>query len=286
MKTSRSEFISVRGLRYHVRRWGPSDAPLLYILHGLLDVSASFQLMVDAFRRDWNIIAPDWRGCGHSEWPQEGYWFPDYIADLEGVVNHYSGDTPAAFVAHSMGGNVGSLYAGIRPQRVSRLVVLDSLGIPEASEDTLPKRYQRWFAELANPPTNKVYTSFDELAQRIRHRHPKLTTERADFVARCWAQETAPGRIELLGDPKHRLRMPNIYRVSESIAVWKQVTAEVLFLDAGESSFAGMLTEEQMARRRAAFRNMRTGVVPAASHMLHHDHPVETAAQVEAFLTE
>jgi pimeloyl-ACP methyl ester carboxylesterase len=286
MKTSRSEFIDVRGLRYHVRRWGPPDAPTLYILHGLLDVSASFQLVVDALRRDWNVIAPDWRGCGLSEWPVDGYWFPDYLADLEWVVNHYSGDTPVAMAGHSMGGNIASLYAGIRPQRVSRLAVLDSLSVPETPEAMLPKRFLRWFAELADPPVNKVYASFDELAQRVRHRHPKLSAERAAFVARCWARETAPGRVELLGDPKHRLRMPNLYRVSESIVIWKQVTAPVLCLDAGESSFAGLLTDAQRDARRGAFRRLRTGVVPGASHMLHHDHPEETAAQLEAFLTE
>ncbi|MGH8562407.1 MAG: alpha/beta fold hydrolase, partial [Nevskiales bacterium] len=212
------------------------------------------------------------------------YWFPDYVADLEAVVNHHSGDTPAFFVGHSLGGHVASLYAGIRPARVAKLVILDSLGVPDVPPELAPQRFQRWLKELADPPQNKIYGSFDELAQRIRHRHPKLTAERADFVARCWGQETVPGKVELLGDPKHRLRMPTLYRSAESIAIWKQVTAPVLCVDAGES-WLNQLPAREKAARRGAFPNLRTEVIPGASHMLHHDHPAETAARVEVFLS-
>jgi pimeloyl-ACP methyl ester carboxylesterase len=286
MRKSRSDWLDVRGLRHHVRRWGPDDAPRMYLLHGLLDVSASMQLVVDAFARDWNIIAPDWRGCGLSAWPQDGYWFPDYVADLEWIVNHYSGEAPAFFVGHSLGGHVASLYAGLRPARVRKLVILDSLSVPDMPAELAPQRYLRWLKELAEPPQNKVYASFEELAARIRHRHPKLTPERADFVARCWGREAAPGRIELLGDPKHRLRMPTLYRAAESIAIWKGVTAPVLCLDAGDSWLDKAIPPEEKTRRRSAFRTLRTEVVPGASHMLHHDHPAETAARIEAFLDE
>ena len=67
MKASRSEFLDIRGLRYHVRTWGNASAPKLFLLHGWMDVSASFQFVVDELRRDWHVIAPDWRGFGLSE---------------------------------------------------------------------------------------------------------------------------------------------------------------------------------------------------------------------------
>ena len=55
------------------------------LLHGWMDVSASFQFLVDALSDDWHVLAPDWRGFGLSEWPQDGYWFADYVADLDGA---------------------------------------------------------------------------------------------------------------------------------------------------------------------------------------------------------
>src|SRR6476660_2232553 len=59
-KPSRSTFIPVRGLRYHVREWGDASAPKLFLLHGWMDVSASFQFTVDELQRHWFVIAPDW----------------------------------------------------------------------------------------------------------------------------------------------------------------------------------------------------------------------------------
>ena len=65
---SSSEFIDVRGLRYHLRRWGSPDAPTLFLLHGWMDVGASFQFLVDALAGEWYAIAPDLRGYGRSGW--------------------------------------------------------------------------------------------------------------------------------------------------------------------------------------------------------------------------
>src|SRR5262245_57716462 len=106
MTDSTSEYVDVRGLRYHVRRWGNPSAPKLFLLHGWMDVSASFQFVVDELRHDWDVIAPDWRGFGLSEWTHESYWFPDYIADLDALLTHYQPESPAYIVGHSMGGNV------------------------------------------------------------------------------------------------------------------------------------------------------------------------------------
>ncbi|MFM8755694.1 MAG: alpha/beta fold hydrolase, partial [Limnohabitans sp.] len=51
LRHARSEFVPVRGLHYHVRRWGPLETcnqPPLLLLHGWMDVSASWQFMIDA----------------------------------------------------------------------------------------------------------------------------------------------------------------------------------------------------------------------------------------------
>src|SRR5262249_61373974 len=106
--------------------------PKLVLLHGWMDVSASFQFLVDALRGDWYVIAPDWRGFGLSQWVASGYWFPDYIADLEALVAQVSPDAPVNGVGHSMGGNVAGLYAGVRPARVAKLALLEGVGPPAA----------------------------------------------------------------------------------------------------------------------------------------------------------
>ena len=133
-ETSRSEFITLRGLRTHVRQWGDPGAPKLFMLHGWMDVAASFQFLVDAFQRDWHVIAMDWRGFGETDHPTRypgtaSYWFPDYVADLEGLIDHYQPDGQVDLVGHSMGANVVCIYAGVRPERVRRVVDLEGFGM-------------------------------------------------------------------------------------------------------------------------------------------------------------
>jgi pimeloyl-ACP methyl ester carboxylesterase len=140
LKESRSAFHTIRGLRYHVREWGKAGATPVFLLHGWMDVAASFQFLVDCFAREWHVIAPDWRGFGLSEWRPEGYWFPDYYADLEALLDLYQPGAPALVVGHSMGGVIGSMYAGIRPERVARLVSMEGLGLARHAPDQAPVR--------------------------------------------------------------------------------------------------------------------------------------------------
>ena len=97
-RPSRSEFVPIRHLRYHVRQWGaPSDHhPPMVMVHGWMDVAASFQFVVDAMAQDRWVIAPDWRGFGLTDVPAgtDHFWFPDYLADLDQLLTHYVGSQP------------------------------------------------------------------------------------------------------------------------------------------------------------------------------------------------
>jgi pimeloyl-ACP methyl ester carboxylesterase len=281
---SRSEYLRVRGLRYHVRRWGKADTPLLFLCHGWLDVSATFAPLVQALLPRWQVLIPDWRGFGHSEWPQDGYWFYDYVADLEALLDHYSPGVPVLLAGHSMGAQAASLYAGLRPARVRKLVCLDGVGLPESPVSKAPAQARKWLDQLREAPRLKTYDSFEHLAERVRKQHPQLTPERALFVAHCWGQQDGRGRITLCADPKHHLVGPRLYRADESEEVWKQVTAPTLFVDATEG-FTTRVTPEEKQSRRAAFRDQRTVAIEKAGHMLHFDAPEATAAAIDAFFS-
>jgi pimeloyl-ACP methyl ester carboxylesterase len=280
----RSEFIRVRELRYHVRRWGDPAAPPVVLLHGFLDVSATWQPVAEALLPGLQVLAPDLRGFGLTEWPQDGYWFQDYLGDLEVILDHYSPGAPVSLVGHSMGAQVVSLFAGLRPARVRKLVCLDGLFLPDMESALAPKRFRRWLDELRDLPQQKTYPSFEELAARIRKQHPDLPAERADFVARCWGREDDHGRIALCADPKHRLSGPGLYRNEESMAIWREVTAPTLFVDAGLSQFRKAISPEETARRRACFRDPLAVTVERGTHMLHFSAPAETARAIAGFL--
>jgi len=287
MKHSESLFFEIRGLRYHVRHWKGKAGKKIVLLHGWMDVSASFQFLVDALPADWDVYAPDWRGYGLSAWSgADSYWFPDYIADLDQLLDRIQPDAPVNLVGHSLGGNVGGLYAGIRPERVARFVNLEGFGMPATSPEQAPKRYARWMQELREAPGLRPYASYAELADRLQKNNPRLPRERAEFLARHWGRDADGGGVALRSDPAHKLVNATLYRLDEARACWERVSAPVLWIDAAESETLKRmkLTPGEMAERRAVFKDLRHQTVPDSGHMLHHDQPAEVARLIEAFL--
>ena len=288
MRPSQSQFLNIRGLRYHVRTWGDPAAPKLFMLHGWMDVSASFQFLVDALTRDWHEMAPDWRGYGLTEWPQDGYWFQDYIGDLDALLTALSPDAPVVLVGHSLGGNVASLYAGVRPQRVKKLVSLEGFGIPSGAVADAPGKLRKWLDAIAKPPALRPYASLAEAADRLQKTNPRLRRDRAEFLAGHWAQVQPDGSARLLADRRHKLPFPTVSHGEEWVHIWREVTAPVLWVLATESRSMAWATAngEDWHRRMAAFRDLRLLRVEQAGHMLHHDQPEQVAALIENFLTD
>lgn len=286
MRPSQSQFVEIRGLRYHVRRWPRAGAPKVFLFHGWMDVSASFQFLVDALRGDWDVYAPDWRGYGLTEWGKSDcYWFPDYIADLDFLLKEIQPERPANLVGHSLGGNVVALYAGIRPGRVGKLINLEGFGLPPTRPEQAPRRYAAWLDELNERPRLRPYANFAELAERLRKNNPRLPAERAQFLAQHWGREEGGG-VVLRSDPAHKVTNPLLYRYEEVRACWQQVSAPVLWVEAAESDTLKRMKMDpaQQAERRAAFPNLRHEIVKQAGHMLHHDQPEAVARLIEEFL--
>ncbi|MEN9865003.1 MAG: hypothetical protein RL748_593 [Pseudomonadota bacterium] len=290
MKPFRSEFLRIRGLRYHVRHWGNDQAPMLFMLHGWMDCSASFQFVVDALQQDWHVIAPDWRGFGLSEnTAADSYWFPDYLGDLDAILQMYSPLQAVNLLGHSMGGNVVALYAGVRPERVKKLINLEGFGLPNMDAALAPGKYAKWLDALREPAQLRSYASQAEVAARLQKTNPRLSDERAAFLSGHWARENARGEWEILGDPAHKLPNPVLYREAEVLACWAQTTAPVLWVEAEHTLMWNWMGGKEKGRaaieqRLQAIPNVKPALLRDAGHMLHHDQPEELAHLIEAFL--
>lgn len=299
-RTSRSEFVSIRQLKYHVRLWGPdaSALPPLVLVHGWMDVAASYQFVVDAFGADFlrgrRIIAPDWRGFGLTAppVPTDHYFFPDYLADLDQLLDHYAPGTPVDLVGHSMGGNVVMFYAGARPERIRRLVNLEGFGMPASKPAKAPGRYAQWMDELKalqrGEMALKTYDSVDGVARRLMKTNPRLTQDKADWLAGHWARPNAQGQWEILGDAAHKIINAQLFRVDEVLALYAAITAPTLAVEASDDSLGqwwkGRYTLDEYHARLQSVPDCRTAVVQDAGHMLHHDQPQAVAALIESFL--
>lgn len=284
--TSTTEFVALRGLRYHVRHWGPANAPKLFFLHGWMDSSATFQFVVEALQEDWHVIAPDWRGYGACEWLGRPYWFPDYYADLDALLAHYSPDAPAVLVGHSMGANIAATYAALRPQRVARIAMLDFLGLKPEPDLDAPAQLAKWLDGASGEPRLNSYPDHAALARRLRFANPRLTPERAAFLAQHVGRVRDDGQVEMACDPWHKLAAPTLYRIEDAMAAWRKIAVPVLMLIA-DQGFVQMRFGDEPAeyqRRLGCFADARVVRIADAGHNVQHDQPDAVAAALEAFL--
>ncbi len=257
----------------------------VFLLHGWLDSGETFQFMVDALKRDWSMVAPDWRGFGRSEWPQQGYWFPDYLGDLDALLDQLSPSAPARLVGHSMGGNIACSYAGIRPERVRCVINLEGVGLARTSPAQAPGRMRKWLDQLKSQSARKDYASFEELAGIIRFRYPRFSPAQAMFVAAAWGRQDPGGRVRLAGDPRHQWVNPVLYKREDTEACWREVRAPLLMLVGEESDVLAKLGGDGTPEAfRAIFPHLQIARVAGAGHMLHIEKPDLVAPLVESFL--
>ena len=293
-RIAQSRFVQLRGLRYHLLQWGDAglvtpQRPPLVMLHGWMDVAASFQFVVDALPTDRLVLALDWRGFGQTQ-PSgaDSYWFPDYVADLDAALDALAPGQAVDLLGHSMGGNVVMTYAGVRPERVRKLVNLEGFGMPRTQPHQAPKRLAQWLDELKEPAELRTYDSVAAVAQRLRKTNPLLPLARAAWLAPHWSRQRDDGQWEILGDPAHKRTNPMLYDVDEVLAGWTLIKAPVMWVEGDLTDttrwWGTRYSKAEFHQRLSVVPQVEKHVLSPAGHMLHHDQPEALARHLEAFL--
>src|SRR5215831_2274303 len=120
-------FLTINGRRHHYLEWGDSANPALVLLHGgNTSARGSWTRAAPAFADRYRIVAPDHRGHGETDWDAAAeYYVAKYVADLVQLV-HQLGLEAFDLVGHSLGGIIALTYSASHPERVQRLVLVDS----------------------------------------------------------------------------------------------------------------------------------------------------------------
>jgi pimeloyl-ACP methyl ester carboxylesterase len=277
------ETVSVRGLRHQLRWWGERTPNPVVLLHGWMDNSATWQFLVDQLPAGWSCVAPDWRGFGGTEWPADGYWFADYFADLEALLDVVCPGEPARLIAHSMGGNVASMYAGIRPKRVRWLANLEGIGLKRSSPEDAPARYAEWLDQLREPARTRRYSSLESVVTFLMSRNPALPRDRAIFIAEAWTKTDCDG-VAMAFDPRHRHVSAMLFRREEAEACWRRIEAPVLLMLAENSDIQPRIAPDGGEDYfRSLYRDLTLVALPGVGHMMHLEDPETVARNIVEF---
>ena len=144
--------IQVDGLSIFYREAGPKDAPTLLLLHGLPSSSRMFEPLFTQLSDHYHLIAPDYPGFGHSDWPDPkkfAYTF-DHIAE---TMNHFTdalGLSRYTLYMQDYGGPVGFRMALAHPDRIEGLIVQDAVAHNEGLGAIWKTRRAFWADRSAN----------------------------------------------------------------------------------------------------------------------------------------
>jgi len=285
------------GLRYHLLEWRPQDepasgsaVPTLIALHGFLDSSWTWQVLVDTGLLDrYRVIAPDLRGHGDSDRVGAGgyYHFMDYLADLHDLIAQLGCDR-VSLVGHSMGGSLAAYYAGAFPEHVERLITLDSLILPPAQNtiDSIPERVRSWLAawERVRKKAPRPLADLEDAARRLQLHDGRLHPELALFLAERGTRPLPDGTRQFKHDPLHMTPGPYPFLLDVASSFWRRITCSTLHVlaDASEFQASEALKNEYLRH----FQKARVAHVSDSGHMLHRHQPTAVATLIRDFLDE
>jgi pimeloyl-ACP methyl ester carboxylesterase len=131
------------GLAMHYLDEGPRDAPPVVMVHGNPSWSFYFRALVRALRETHRVLVPDHIGCGFSDKPGDdryAYTLRTRVDDLEGWLDAVGATKGVTLVVHDWGGMIGLGAAVRRPERIARIVLLNTAAFHLPKSKALPGR--------------------------------------------------------------------------------------------------------------------------------------------------
>ena len=281
-------YISQR-LRLHYVDWGNPEAPPMILLHGGRDHCRNWDWVAKRLRKDYHIIAPDLRGHGDSQWSPDGnYSVSAHVYDLAQLI-HQQQLAPVTIVAHSFGGFVTLRYAGLYPENVAKLIVIEGLGMPpkileERARKSLDERLRDWIEDQRSLSGRqpKRYASIDHAFTRMQEENRHLTPAQARHLTIHGIMQNEDGSYSWKFDNYVRSFAPIDLREEEVAYLWSRITCPTLLVYGRESWAPNPLDDGRIVH----FRNARVESFDDAGHWVHHDRLEAFIATTRAFLSE
>lgn len=267
------QHITLAGLSWVLEDDSKNSHPPIILLHGWLDNSLTFTQMAPELAHISSLYAVDMAGHGHSGHrpPGQSYQLMDYVADvaelieklIEKLAEENAHSAKVDIVGHSLGGIVGSLYAAAFPERVRKLVMIDSLGaLSRPINETIPQLRRSISKRIAGSGRPAVYPDITAAAKVREGGISPLSHEAALTLI---PRNLKPEGSGYSWRTDARLRHPSALMMTEEqvVASLMAVQAPTLFLSAKEGLLA---SRKGLGERLKAMPNMQRVEVPGGHH--------------------
>jgi pimeloyl-ACP methyl ester carboxylesterase len=274
--------VQVDGLSIFYREAGPKGAPTILLLHGLPSSSRMFQPLLTRLAEKYHLVAPDYPGFGHSDWPDPKHF--DYTFDhIASVMTDF---TEALGLAHytlymqDYGGPVGFRMALAHPERVQALIVQDAVAHNEGLGANWATRRAFWANRLPNEMA--LRTNLLSMATtKTRHvgDDPNIELYDPDLWTDEYAFLNAAGQAQIQSDLFYDYRT-NV-EAYPKWQVWMQKTQPKLLVVWGKHDLSFDLGEPERYRKNVPTAEVH---VLDAGHFALDTKSGEIAALVRQFM--
>lgn len=260
--------LQTNGVTLHYQRTG-GDKPPLVLVHGFTDSGRCWTALASALEKTFDVIMPDARGHGLSDKPGSGYLYPDYAADLAGLIDVLGLDKPA-LLGHSMGAGTAAYLAADRPELVSKIILEDPPW--RASGDELdPDQHSwdvdQWLGELRD----HKHRSPEALIAFCREQNPR------------WSLETCT----LWAYAKQQLSLDIFEYMRVKPDPWQGIVSRIqcpLLLLTGDPALGAIITSKTAAEAASLWQNGQAVHIANAGHSIRREQFIPYLAAVKAFL--
>ena len=282
-------FIDALGMRLHYLDWGNRGAPPLVLVHGTRDHAHSWDFIAPKLRDRYHILAVDLRGHGMSGWNiSSSYMLDDFLQDLYEFIEIMDA-TGCTIMAHSFGGQIAHMYAGIYPKKVSKLITIEGLGPPKSMIMNMSGKMSGiGLQKIRISETRRMhgrepkgYPTLEDAADRMRKSDPWVSDERLVQLARHATALNHDGTYRWRFDGMQKARFVWTHDWGMFEECLKATTCPTLMI-AGEKS--GVNLSKELRERGELVKGVRWETVPDAGHNVHVDNPEGLLAVVEDFL--
>jgi len=274
-------------LRLHYVDWGNEQAPPLLMVHGGRDHCRNWDWVAEALRDEYHIVAPDLRGHGDSQWAVGStYNHVDYVYDIAQLIHQKKMD-PITIIAHSMGGGVSLTYAGLYPETVAKLIVIEGMGPPpEMIEDRINvpvhQRLDNWVQDLRKSSGRlpRRYPTLEEAYERMQAENPHLTEAQARHLTIHGSNQNEDGTYSWKFDNYMRNFSPIGLPFEAQYELWSRITCPTLLVRGTES----WASDPSKDGRSDHFKDVQVANIDNAGHWVHHDQLDEFLSLTRGFL--